>query len=74
MTDIHALSEIRNHDPSVRTREGISCPRPLGHCDRQFPYKYVRKFSVQYDGIFSNSHVDGNLTVSIVLQNISSTH
>jgi hypothetical protein len=34
-TDIHALSRIRTHDPSVRAREGNSWLRPLGHCDRQ---------------------------------------
>jgi hypothetical protein len=33
-TDIHALSEIRTHDPSVRASEDSSCPRPRGHCDR----------------------------------------
>jgi hypothetical protein len=39
-TDIHASSEIRTHDPSVRASEDSSCLRPRGHCDwlRQFPY------------------------------------
>jgi hypothetical protein len=32
-TDIHALSGIRTHDPSVRAGEDSSCFRPLGHCD-----------------------------------------
>jgi hypothetical protein len=41
-TDIHALSEIRIHDPSVRAGEDGSCLRPRGHCDRhigQIPAK-----------------------------------
>jgi hypothetical protein len=33
-TNIHALSGIRTHDPSVREGEDISCLRPRGHCDR----------------------------------------
>jgi hypothetical protein len=33
--DIHAFSEIRTHDPSVRAKEDISCLRPRGHCDRR---------------------------------------
>jgi hypothetical protein len=33
-TDIHALSGIRTHDPSVRANEDISCRRPRSHCDR----------------------------------------
>jgi hypothetical protein len=32
-TDIHALSGIRTHDPSIRTSEDSSCFRPRGHCD-----------------------------------------
>jgi hypothetical protein len=32
--DIHAVSGIRTHDPSVRTSEDSSCLRPLSHCDR----------------------------------------
>jgi hypothetical protein len=32
--NIHALSGIRTHDPSVRASEDSSCLRPLGHCDR----------------------------------------
>jgi hypothetical protein len=31
-TDIHALSAIRTHDPSVRASEDGSCLRPRGHC------------------------------------------
>jgi hypothetical protein len=34
-TDIHVLSGIRTHDPSVQTGEDGSCLRPRGHCDRQ---------------------------------------
>jgi hypothetical protein len=34
-TDIHALSEIRTHDHSVRAREDSLCLRPRGHRYRQ---------------------------------------
>jgi hypothetical protein len=34
LTDIHASSGIRTHDPSVRAGEDGSCPRTRGHCDR----------------------------------------
>jgi hypothetical protein len=34
-TNIHALSGIRRHDPSVRAGEDGSCLRPRSHCDRQ---------------------------------------
>jgi hypothetical protein len=33
-TDIHATSEIRTYDPSIRAGEDISCLRPRDHCDR----------------------------------------
>jgi hypothetical protein len=33
-TDIHALSEIRTHDPSFRASEDSSCLRASVHCDR----------------------------------------
>jgi hypothetical protein len=32
-TDIHAVSGIRTHDPSVLLSEDSSCLRPRGHCD-----------------------------------------
>jgi hypothetical protein len=32
-TDIHGLSGIRTHDPSVRASEDSSYLRPRGHCD-----------------------------------------
>jgi hypothetical protein len=35
-TDIHALSRIRTHDPSVQASQDISCLRPCGHCDGHF--------------------------------------
>jgi hypothetical protein len=37
-TDIHALSGIRTHDPSVRSSEDSSCLRQNGHCDRPEPF------------------------------------
>jgi hypothetical protein len=33
-TNIHVLSGIRIHDPSVRGSENSSFLRPCGHCDR----------------------------------------
>jgi hypothetical protein len=35
-TDIHALSGIRTHDPSVQASEDSSCLRPRGHWDRRW--------------------------------------
>jgi hypothetical protein len=32
--NIHALSGIRTHDPSVRASEDGSCLKPRGYCDR----------------------------------------
>jgi hypothetical protein len=32
--NIHALSGIRTHDPSVRASKDSSCLRPRGYCDR----------------------------------------
>jgi hypothetical protein len=32
--NIHALCEIRTHDPGFRASEEITCPRPSGHRDR----------------------------------------
>jgi hypothetical protein len=40
-TDIHALSGIRTHDPSVRANEDSPCLRPRGHCDRQLLLLYM---------------------------------
>jgi hypothetical protein len=40
-TDIHALSWIRTHDPSVRAVEDSSCLRPRGHCDRRVQHNEV---------------------------------
>jgi hypothetical protein len=33
--NIHALSVIRTHDPSVRASEDSLCFRPRGYCDRR---------------------------------------
>jgi hypothetical protein len=41
-TDIHALSGIRTHDPSVRASEDSSCFRKRGYCDRLIVYEYKR--------------------------------
>jgi hypothetical protein len=32
--NIHSLSGIRTHNPSIRTNEDSSCHRPRGYCDR----------------------------------------
>jgi uncharacterized protein YccT (UPF0319 family) len=41
--NIHAQSEIRTHDHSVRAREDGSCLRPLGNRNRQkLEYWYVK--------------------------------
>jgi hypothetical protein len=42
VNNIHALSGIRTHDPSVRAAEDSSCLRPRDHSDRQLcllPYE-----------------------------------
>jgi hypothetical protein len=39
LTDIHARSGIRTHDPCVRAGEDISCLRPLGHYDLRILYE-----------------------------------
>jgi hypothetical protein len=41
-TDIHALSGIRIHDPSVRASEDSSCLRPRGHRDLHSHTYYVK--------------------------------
>jgi hypothetical protein len=38
--NIHALSGIRAHDPSVRANEDSSCLRPRGYCD--WPFNIIR--------------------------------
>jgi hypothetical protein len=43
-TDIHALSGIRTHDPSVPASEDRSCLRPCGHCVRRNYRFYKPKF------------------------------
>jgi hypothetical protein len=54
-TDIHALSGIRTHDPSVRASRDSSCLRPRGHCDRHhgttsiLDLKQLRVCVVRYD-------------------------
>jgi hypothetical protein len=54
-TDIHALSGIRTHDPSVRAREDSSCLRPRaatvigskGSICIKFPIKFVLVFLIR---------------------------
>jgi hypothetical protein len=41
--DIHALSGIGTHDPSVRAGEDSSCLKPRGHCDCQFRWDRCKK-------------------------------
>jgi hypothetical protein len=54
-TNIHILSGIRTHDPSVRANEDSSCVRPLGHRDRLCTLRSVTlgsgKVVVRYGGI-----------------------
>jgi hypothetical protein len=45
-TNIHALSGIRTHDPSVRAGEDISCISPCGHCDRHVYIKTLKHVTV----------------------------
>jgi hypothetical protein len=47
-TDIHALSGIRTHDPSVRANEDSSCLRPRGPCDRQAYSHRVLMYMIKY--------------------------
>jgi hypothetical protein len=37
--NVHALSGIQTHNPSVRASENSSCLRPLGYCDRLVEYR-----------------------------------
>jgi hypothetical protein len=41
-TDIHALSMIRTHDPSVRASEDSSCLKPRCYCDRQILFNIMK--------------------------------
>jgi hypothetical protein len=43
-TDIHALSGIRTHDPSVPASEDSSCLRPRGHRNRRGTTFMVTEF------------------------------
>jgi hypothetical protein len=48
-SNIHALSGIPTHEPSVRASEVSSCLRPRGYCDRQNP---VYSHSILRDNMF----------------------
>jgi hypothetical protein len=50
-TDIHALSGIRTHDPSVRAIEDTICLRLRGHCDRRFEKLQAVKLRICHSGI-----------------------
>jgi hypothetical protein len=53
--DIHALSGIRTHDPSVRVSEDSSCLRPRSPCGRQaygiLTYKIAESGFIKYSNI-----------------------
>jgi hypothetical protein len=53
--DIHALSGIRAHDPSVRANEDSSCLRLSGHCDRQRNDDGAGKICVIWNYIYVSS-------------------
>jgi hypothetical protein len=44
--DIHVLSEIRTHDPSVRASKDSTCLRPCGYRDRQKSPTYCTVLAV----------------------------
>jgi hypothetical protein len=49
--NIHALCEIRAHNPSFRACEGSSCRRPLGCCDRPtYIYKGIKRKAIPVTG------------------------
>jgi hypothetical protein len=50
---IHALSEIRTHDPSVPASEEYSCLRLRGHCDRLVACSVLHYMSVNATCIIS---------------------
>jgi hypothetical protein len=59
-TDIHALSGIRTHDPSVQASEDISCLRPRGHCGRLMAISASKKLvsgTNEYYMYFSLSNI-----------------
>jgi hypothetical protein len=49
--NIHALSGIQTHDPSVRASEDSSCLRKRGYCDRRINSDYFPKLQ-QWTGHF----------------------
>jgi hypothetical protein len=82
-TDIHALSGIRTHDPSIRAIEDGSCLRPRGHWPLirriksrsvgsiyDFIFEFVPSFQVSTTKIwyvFLNSHKRAPPTLSFIL-------
>jgi hypothetical protein len=55
--DIHSLSGIRTHDPSLRAGEDIWCLRPRGHCDRPWmDYVYVNRPICKWVYIYAYIH------------------
>jgi hypothetical protein len=63
-TDIHALSGIRTHDPSVRASEDSSWLRPRGHSDGQLSqYTAIKTLKKEQHSIsFSSSPSELNWT------------
>jgi hypothetical protein len=47
-TNIHALSGIRTHYPSVRAGDNISYLTPRGHCDRHIYKTKIYKFCLKH--------------------------
>jgi hypothetical protein len=46
--DTHALSGIRNHDPSVRATEDSSCLRPCGYCERPHSHTVYENYKAAF--------------------------
>jgi Mn2+/Fe2+ NRAMP family transporter len=58
-TNIHALSGIRTHDPSVRASEESSCLRTRGYCDRLLYTSHCNLFTLTAEkGIRALRHLN----------------
>jgi hypothetical protein len=56
-TDIHVLSGIRTHDPSVRVSEDSSCFRPRGHCGQQCKSLATQLFTTMCENRIVNTQL-----------------